>query len=53
MYRVFNCGIGMVVALAKGDAPQAADLLRAEGELVYEIGSVEYSPSGAPAATVA
>ena len=52
MHRVFNCGIGMVIAVAKGDAPQAAELLRAEGELVYEIGSVEYSPSGEPEALV-
>jgi len=52
MHRVFNCGIGMVVALAKGDAAQAAELLRAEGELVYEIGAVEYSPSGEPVAQI-
>jgi len=52
MHRVFNCGIGMVVALAKGDAQQAAELLRAEGELVHEIGAIEYSPSGEPAAVV-
>jgi len=52
MHRVFNCGIGMVVAVAKGDAVQAAELLRAEGELVHEIGSVEYSPSGEPEAVV-
>src|SRR3990172_6121706 len=53
MHRVFNCGIGMVVALAKGDAEPAAELLRAEGELGHEVGTVEYSPSGAPAALVA
>ena len=53
MHRVFNCGIGMVVALAKGDAEKAAELLRAEGELVHEIGTVEYSPSGEPAAVIA
>jgi phosphoribosylformylglycinamidine cyclo-ligase len=52
MHRVFNCGIGMVVALAKGDAVQAMELLRAEGELAYEIGSVEYTPSGEPEAVV-
>jgi phosphoribosylformylglycinamidine cyclo-ligase len=52
MHRVFNCGIGMVVAVAKGDAVQAAELLRAEGELVYEIGGVEYTPSGEPEAVV-
>jgi phosphoribosylformylglycinamidine cyclo-ligase len=52
MHRVFNCGIGMVVAVAAGDARQAAELLRAEGELVYEIGGVEYSPSGEPVTTI-
>jgi phosphoribosylformylglycinamidine cyclo-ligase len=52
MHRVFNCGIGMVIAIASGHAAQAAELLRAEGELVYEIGAVEYSPSGEPVAQV-
>jgi phosphoribosylformylglycinamidine cyclo-ligase len=52
MHRVFNCGIGMVVALASGDAGRAAELLRGEGELVHEIGSVEYSPSGEPSAVI-
>ncbi|MFY9316640.1 MAG: phosphoribosylformylglycinamidine cyclo-ligase [Burkholderiales bacterium] len=52
MHRVFNCGIGMVVALSKGDAAQAIELLRAEGELAYEIGSVEYTPSGEPEAVI-
>jgi phosphoribosylformylglycinamidine cyclo-ligase len=52
MHRVFNCGIGMVVALSKGDAAQAIELLRAEGELAYEIGSIEYTPSGEPEAVV-
>jgi phosphoribosylformylglycinamidine cyclo-ligase len=41
MFRVFNCGIGMVVVLAPGDAPRAAALLREAGETVYEIGSIE------------
>jgi len=53
MHRVFNCGIGMVIALGRVDAERAAELLRAEGELVYEIGAVEYSPSGEPVAVVA
>jgi phosphoribosylformylglycinamidine cyclo-ligase len=52
MHRVFNCGIGMVIAIAGGHAVQAAELLRAEGELVYDIGAVEYSPSGEPVAQV-
>ena len=52
MHRVFNCGIGMVIALSQGDASTAARLLAAEGELVHEIGAVEYSPSGQPLAQV-
>jgi phosphoribosylformylglycinamidine cyclo-ligase len=39
MHRVFNCGIGMVVAVAADDATRAAAKLRAAGETVYEIGS--------------
>jgi phosphoribosylformylglycinamidine cyclo-ligase len=41
MFRVFNCGIGLVVCVAPADSARAAELLRAEGETVYEIGSVE------------
>jgi phosphoribosylformylglycinamidine cyclo-ligase len=41
MYRVFNCGIGMVVVVAAADARRAARRLRALGETVYEIGVVE------------
>jgi phosphoribosylformylglycinamidine cyclo-ligase len=41
MFRVFNCGIGMVVIVAAGDASRAADALRASGETVHEIGSIE------------
>jgi phosphoribosylformylglycinamidine cyclo-ligase len=41
MFRVFNCGIGMVAIVAAADAARAAQLLRAEGETVYEIGVIE------------
>jgi phosphoribosylformylglycinamidine cyclo-ligase len=51
MYRVFNCGIGMVLVVAASDAKGAADQLRAEGETVYEIGKIEAS-SGEPVAIV-
>ena len=47
MWRVFNCGIGMVVAVGASHARDAADQLRAAGEKVYEIGTVEAS-SGEP-----
>ncbi len=43
MFRVFNCGIGMALVVAAGDARRAADALRASGEAVYEIGSIEPS----------
>jgi phosphoribosylformylglycinamidine cyclo-ligase len=41
MFRVFNCGIGMVVVVAAPDAKRAADVLRTTGETVYEIGAIE------------
>jgi phosphoribosylformylglycinamidine cyclo-ligase len=41
MHRVFNCGIGMVVAVAESEAELASGLLRAQGEMVYHIGHIE------------
>ena len=49
MHRVFNCGIGMVLVVAAGDASRAAEKLRAMGETVYEIGTVESSAGEAEA----
>jgi len=51
MFRVFNCGIGMAVIVASGDARRAAAELRAAGETVYEIGTVEQF-AGAPQAVI-
>jgi phosphoribosylformylglycinamidine cyclo-ligase len=45
MHRVFNCGIGMVLVVAPQDALRAAEALRAAGETVYAIGSVEAGPA--------
>lgn len=39
MYRTFNCGIGMVVIVAKEDAAQAKVQLEQQGERVYVLGS--------------
>ncbi len=44
MLRVFNCGIGLVIALAPADVARASEVLRAAGETVYEIGTVEAHP---------
>jgi len=41
----------MAVVVAAADAKRAAELLRAAGETVYEIGVIEKSP-GAPQAIV-
>jgi phosphoribosylformylglycinamidine cyclo-ligase len=51
MYRVFNCGIGMVAVVAAGDARRAARRLRALGETVYEIGFIEKA-GGQPEAVI-
>ena len=41
MHRVFNCGIGMCVVVAKENVQQAMTLLRASGEEAVEIGRIE------------
>ncbi|MFM5894316.1 MAG: phosphoribosylformylglycinamidine cyclo-ligase [Novosphingobium sp.] len=46
MARTFNCGIGMVVAVAASDAAGVATELTAAGETVHVIGAVEAGPSG-------
>jgi phosphoribosylformylglycinamidine cyclo-ligase len=41
MWRVFNCGIGMVVVVSREQAQAARQLLEREGERVFEIGAIE------------
>lgn len=41
MYRVFNCGIGMVLIVSPDHVNQAIKLLEAEGQQVFQIGSIE------------
>jgi phosphoribosylformylglycinamidine cyclo-ligase len=52
MHRVFNCGIGMVIVVAPGDADRTATLLRSGGETVYRIGAIEPRPAGGAATVV-
>jgi phosphoribosylformylglycinamidine cyclo-ligase len=52
MHRVFNCGIGMVIALTADDARRAQSLLVAEGETVFEIGRIEAGDGAAEAVVV-
>ena len=51
MWRTFNCGIGMVLVVAREHAAPAKALLEREGERVFEIGAVEKS-SGEPDAVI-
>jgi len=41
LYRVFNCGIGMVAVVAPADAARAVKVLTAAGETVWRIGRIE------------
>jgi phosphoribosylformylglycinamidine cyclo-ligase len=52
MHRVFNCGIGMVIALAPEHVERALALLRAAGEIAQPIGTVVPRVAGAPGAVV-
>ncbi|MDP4908637.1 MAG: phosphoribosylformylglycinamidine cyclo-ligase [Burkholderiaceae bacterium] len=40
MYRVFNCGIGMVAVVSSSQAEAISQALRAQGETVYQIGEI-------------
>ena len=51
MFRVFNCGIGMVIVVSPDKAQMAKMLLKREGELAYEIGVIE-ATSGEPEALI-
>ena len=41
MYRVLNCGIGMVVVVPEAEASQTMRHLEAQGETVYRLGQIE------------
>ena len=46
MHRVFNCGIGMCVVVARENVQQALALLNAAGEKALEIGRIEARQDG-------
>ncbi|MBO2666967.1 phosphoribosylformylglycinamidine cyclo-ligase [Shewanella algae] len=40
MYRTFNCGVGMIVALPQAEAAAAIELLKTKGENAWQIGTI-------------
>ena len=46
MYRTFNCGVGLIVALPKEQAAAAVELLKAEGENAWVIGEIASAAAG-------
>jgi phosphoribosylformylglycinamidine cyclo-ligase len=52
MYRTFNCGIGMVLVVAKKHAALAIETLGAHGVEAFEIGSIVKREPGTPQAVI-
>ena len=46
MYRTFNCGVGMIIALPQDQIDAALALLKAEGENAWLIGHIEQAADG-------
>lgn len=46
MYRTFNCGVGLIVALPKEQANAAVKLLQSEGENAWIIGEIADASEG-------
>jgi phosphoribosylformylglycinamidine cyclo-ligase len=52
MYRVFNCGIGMVIVVSADQATKAQQLLERAGETVYRLGDIVSRPLSSSPQTV-
>lgn len=46
MYRTFNCGVGMVIAVPSAEAEKAVSLLTQAGETAWVIGKIEALGNG-------
>ena len=53
MHRTFNCGLGMVLIVAKADANAALETLKEHGVEAYEVGSIAQRKEGEPQTVVA
>ena len=45
MYRTFNCGVGMVIAMSAAEADKAVQLMNDAGEKAWKIGVIKASDS--------
>jgi len=52
MHRTFNCGIGMVLIVAKDDAQATIAMLQSNGADAYEIGAIAKRQEGEPQTVV-
>jgi len=52
LYRVFNCGIGMIAVVAHADAGRALRTLKAAGETAWRIGRVVRRTRNGPQVTI-
>ncbi len=52
MYRVFNCGVGMVIIVSESEATTAQKALQEAGETVYQLGKIVTRPSAQAHQTV-
>jgi phosphoribosylformylglycinamidine cyclo-ligase len=52
MQRTFNCGIGMVLVVAQGDAKAAIDVLARNNVDAYEVGAIVERKEGEPQTVV-
>ena len=46
MYNTFHMGLGMIVAVDKGDVDRALEAIKAAGDIPYVVGSVEEGEKG-------
>lgn len=52
MYRTFNCGVGMVLAVPAAHAEQIVQMLEAEGETAWRIGTIAARAAGEEAVEI-
>lgn len=45
MYRTFNCGVGLIIALPESEANRAIQLLNESGEQAWQLGTIQASSS--------